>query len=332
MVSPRLLLLEQSDFLSNYVGSFQELRTARELFDVTLACEDETVEAHKVVISACSQFFRHVLTKATQNHPFIYLKGVLYKDLVALLDYIYTGETQIPAQDVNRLIEAARELQIKGLAEDELSAPENKNPYIAEEKHEQEQYNENLTEINQVESSLLDDSSESEEVEYSYQNVTISESEVELENGEKSAKVIAKSGSTSTGKSCGGKYKKKVKAAEPFEDEQIKVEVAVPLEDEQIKVEVKDAIDHFESGDEKDQNEKLRTEILKRMDKFKDPKEGRMWKCTVCGKIKKKKSNLEMHVETHLEGFTHRCVHCDITRKTRGSLQLHMFKSHRGTK
>ena len=53
------LLLEQSDFLSNYVGSFQQLREDEELLDVTLACEDETIEAHKVVLSACSSFFRN---------------------------------------------------------------------------------------------------------------------------------------------------------------------------------------------------------------------------------------------------------------------------------
>ena len=67
------MFLEQSDFLSNYVGSFQQLRADKELFDVTLACEDETIEAHKVVLSACSPFFRNVFKKATHVNPFIYL-------------------------------------------------------------------------------------------------------------------------------------------------------------------------------------------------------------------------------------------------------------------
>ena len=103
------------------------MKEAQELLDVTLACEDETIEAHKVVISSCSPFFRHVFSKTKQTHPFIYLKGVLHKDLVSLLDYIYTGETQIPAEDVNRFIEAAQELKIKGLVE-ELMEPEQTNP------------------------------------------------------------------------------------------------------------------------------------------------------------------------------------------------------------
>ena len=118
MKTPGYLKVEQTEFLSNYVGSFQELRNAGDLFDVTLACEDETIEAHKVVMSACSPFFRQVFRKTTQTHPFIYLKGVLHRDLVALLDYIYTGSTQVPAGDVNRFIEAGQEMKIKGLVEE----------------------------------------------------------------------------------------------------------------------------------------------------------------------------------------------------------------------
>ena len=125
-------MLQQRDFPVNYAGSFQELRTAEELFDVTLACEDQTVEAHKVVISACSPFFRHVLSKTKQNHPFIYLRGVVHKDLLALLDYIYTGETKVVADDVNRFIELANEFKIKGLAETEKIAEDSPKSVDAE--------------------------------------------------------------------------------------------------------------------------------------------------------------------------------------------------------
>ena len=124
MNSSAILLVHQNEFLSKFVGTFKELRTAGELFDVTLACEDKTVEAHKVIISACSPFFRHVLTKNKQNHPFIYLKGVLHNDLVAILDFIYNGETQIPSEDVKRFIEVAEDLKIKGLCDDGLESIE----------------------------------------------------------------------------------------------------------------------------------------------------------------------------------------------------------------
>ena len=188
MGSSGYLLLQQSEFVSNYVGSFQELRSAGELFDVTLACEDETVEAHKVVISACSPFFRRVLTKTKQNHPFIYLKGVLYKDLVALMEYIYAGETQVLAEDVNRFIETAQELKVKGLTEDEMDRSDQDNLPGGDDKKKHGQTKEETLEINPKdfifvsESSLLDDFSGSDDgiVENSIQTDKISELEQEI--------------------------------------------------------------------------------------------------------------------------------------------------------
>jgi len=67
-----------------------------------------------------------VLSKTKQIHPFIYLKGVLHQDLLALMDYMYNGETKVPAEHVDRFIEAAQELKIKGLAEDEVNEVEEK--------------------------------------------------------------------------------------------------------------------------------------------------------------------------------------------------------------
>ena len=81
MSASATLLLQHSELLSNFIGSFQELRTGEELFDVTLACGDKTLEAHKVVLSACSPFFRQVFSMTKQNHPFVYLKDIMFKDL-----------------------------------------------------------------------------------------------------------------------------------------------------------------------------------------------------------------------------------------------------------
>ena len=73
--------------------------------------------------------------------------------------------------------------------------------------------------------------------------------------------------------------------------------------------------------------EKLVSEILKRTDS-----EGSMWKCTECGKLCKRKDRLGLHIETHLEGFSHPCKYCNIPYKTRGSLQVHISTTHRGQK
>lgn len=111
-----VLLQDESNDLN---GALQELRTKEELLDVTLACEDETIEAHKVVLSASSLFFQSIFKKTKQPHPFIYLRGVFYKDLVALLDYIYTGKAQIASDDVNRFMQVGRDLKVKSLSSEE---------------------------------------------------------------------------------------------------------------------------------------------------------------------------------------------------------------------
>ena len=42
--------LRWNDFESNISGAFRELRDDKDFFDVTLACEDEQIQAHKVAI------------------------------------------------------------------------------------------------------------------------------------------------------------------------------------------------------------------------------------------------------------------------------------------
>ena len=46
------------------------------LSDVTLVLEDKhSLAAHKVILSATSPFFRHVLNEDAHNHPLIYVGG-----------------------------------------------------------------------------------------------------------------------------------------------------------------------------------------------------------------------------------------------------------------
>ena len=112
-----LVKLQNGEFSSKILDSFQELRGVEELLDVTLACRDKTFEAHKLVLSAGSLFFRRIFSKMKQSKPLVYLKGIQESDLKAILDFLYTGEATIPADNVNTFIEVAQELEIKGLSE-----------------------------------------------------------------------------------------------------------------------------------------------------------------------------------------------------------------------
>ena len=114
--------LRWNDFESNISTAFRELREDKDFFDVTLACEDEQIQAHKVILSACSPFFRAVLKRNKHSHPLLYLKGVRYPDLVALIDFIYYGSVNIAQDDLNSFLAVAEDLKIKGLTQGEADS------------------------------------------------------------------------------------------------------------------------------------------------------------------------------------------------------------------
>ena len=78
--------LRWNDFANNISTAFRELRDDKDFFDVTLACDDNQLQAHKVILSACSPFFRSVLKKNPHQHPLLYLKGVRYEDIESVLN------------------------------------------------------------------------------------------------------------------------------------------------------------------------------------------------------------------------------------------------------
>jgi len=114
--------LRWNDFAENVSGAFKELRSESDFFDVTLACTDSgsrTLQAHKVILSACSNFFKSTFRQQTHANkhpsPYIYLRGVTYNDLTSILDFIYNGEVNVAQEELNSFLAVAEELQIKGL-------------------------------------------------------------------------------------------------------------------------------------------------------------------------------------------------------------------------
>ena len=73
--------LRWNDFQSNISDAFKKIRAEKDFFDLTLACDDSQIDAHKVILSACSPFFRTVLKRNPHQHPLLYLKGVKFKEL-----------------------------------------------------------------------------------------------------------------------------------------------------------------------------------------------------------------------------------------------------------
>lgn len=60
--------LRWNDFHSSILSSFRHLRDEEDFVDVTLACDSSSFTAHKVVLSACSPYFRRLL-KVSASSP-----------------------------------------------------------------------------------------------------------------------------------------------------------------------------------------------------------------------------------------------------------------------
>merc|ERR1719400_2050676 len=116
--------LRWNDFESNISVAFRELREDKDFFDVTLACDDEQIEAHKVILSACSPFFRNVLRKNPHQHPLLYLKGVKYSDLQSVLNFMYHGEVNVAQEELNSFLAVAEDLRVKGLTQNQGGSAE----------------------------------------------------------------------------------------------------------------------------------------------------------------------------------------------------------------
>ena len=115
--------LKWNDFQQNIAASYQDLRNNPDFSDVTLVCEeDEQIEAHRLILTSCSPFFSKVLKRNTHSHPMIYMRGLKAKDLVAIVDFIYHGETNIHQDDLDGFLALAAELQLKGLAGSEYDS------------------------------------------------------------------------------------------------------------------------------------------------------------------------------------------------------------------
>ena len=109
--------LKWNDFQQNIASSYQELQQHPDFSDVTLVCEEtEQIEAHRIILSACSPFFNTILKRNKHSHPMIYMKGLKARDMVAILDFIYKGEVNIYQEDLDGFLALAEELHLKGLA------------------------------------------------------------------------------------------------------------------------------------------------------------------------------------------------------------------------
>ena len=110
--------LSWNEFSNCTSKTFRSLLTDQDFTDVTLASGDgKQIKSHKVILSSCSPFFRRILLKNPHQNPLLYLKGVDYLQLQAVLHFMYLGQVEVAQENLEHFMDIAKDLEVKGLAE-----------------------------------------------------------------------------------------------------------------------------------------------------------------------------------------------------------------------
>jgi len=332
--------LRWNDFESNISSAFRELREDKDFFDVTLACEDDQIEAHKVILSACSPFFKTVFKRNRHQHPLLYLKGVKFTDLVAVLNFMYHGEVNVAQDELNNFLGIAEELKIKGLTSNTSSKSNSS-------KSNEIQNVDDIT-INSKKPKMFHPSPPplkpapipvpappaSNVSDDDIQEVQVHPVKLEPEClqpepivSTPSMDSMALSNPFGAGGSGSGQSTSLVESNTIFPDDFGEFE---SFDDAGEGYEHSILPEHMSADTSKDDILDSLVESL--IARRKHPVHGVVHECTVCNKVLKKKNKMKSHAEIHVKGFSHQCHFCGKHYKTRPSLKVHISITHKQEK
>ncbi|XP_037973541.1 broad-complex core protein isoforms 1/2/3/4/5 isoform X2 [Plutella xylostella] len=124
--------LRWNNFQANITSQFEALRDDEDFVDVTLACEGHRLEAHKVVLSACSPYFKELFKNNPCPHPIIFMRDCEVSHVRALLQFMYVGQVNIAQAQLSAFLRTADALQIRGLTDcsqhNDAKKPNRKSP------------------------------------------------------------------------------------------------------------------------------------------------------------------------------------------------------------
>uniref|UniRef100_A0ABD2WJ71 BTB domain-containing protein n=1 Tax=Trichogramma kaykai TaxID=54128 RepID=A0ABD2WJ71_9HYME len=109
--------LRWNNFQANITSQFEALRDDEDFVDVTFACDGRRLQAHKVVLSACSPYFKELFKTNPCKHPIIFMRDVEFEHLQSLLEFMYAGEVNISQAELPTFLRTAESLQIRGLTD-----------------------------------------------------------------------------------------------------------------------------------------------------------------------------------------------------------------------
>jgi len=270
-----------------------------DFLDVTIACDDDQIDAHKVILSAASPFFESILKRNPHNHPLLYLRGTTKKNVQSLLNFIYSGETQVSEEELHDFMALASSLHIQGLT-GELSGVK------------QGKYDE----LNEIKSTLgIRDRKKEGDSKGKEQFVDPSKIIAE------SLSQKVKTTSDKAGKESSSGKKSILKKHEICIQEEVQVvELSDDVGEHENYVSYED-----DSYDYSSTSNTSSTEYDEKVLGF-VAKSGNFWTCTGCVYSAKKKSHLIEHAENHVDGYAHACNNCGKAFSKKRNLRSHKYK------
>lgn len=119
MASNQQFSLKWTNYTNHITNAFDSLRSKEDFCDVTLSCEGRKIRAHKVLLSACSSYFKDIFKENPCQHPVIIFRNVKYDDLLSIVVYMYQGEVNIEQESLPTFLHTAEMLSIQGLTDDD---------------------------------------------------------------------------------------------------------------------------------------------------------------------------------------------------------------------
>lgn len=115
--NPQQFCLRWNNYQKNLMNVFDELLQNESFVDVTLACDGNSIKAHKMVLSACSPYFQSLFFDNPCQHPTIIMRDVKWPELKAAVEFMYKGEINVSQEQIEPLIRVAEMLKIRGLTD-----------------------------------------------------------------------------------------------------------------------------------------------------------------------------------------------------------------------
>ncbi|KAK2188925.1 hypothetical protein NP493_119g01051 [Ridgeia piscesae] len=108
------LSLESGNYGSRILRSLSQLQSENVLCDYTLVADDLHISVHRLVMVACSDYFRAMMTGDMQESraASVVLHGITAVGLRAVVDFAYTGRLQLQLANFEDVLSAATHLQV----------------------------------------------------------------------------------------------------------------------------------------------------------------------------------------------------------------------------